>query len=56
MNRDTDTDEDFSFAPGELESLILEGERSIMEEGTLDVDAAFQERERQRQELRSKME
>jgi Arc/MetJ-type ribon-helix-helix transcriptional regulator len=43
-----------TFAPGELEAMIAEGERSIIEEGTLDGDEAFEERRRQRQALRAK--
>ncbi len=36
------------FAPGELEDLITEGERSIKESGTLDGEAAFQSRRARR--------
>ncbi len=39
---------DEDFAPGELETLIAEGERSIQEHGTLDGDAAFEARRRRR--------
>jgi len=42
------------FAPGELEALIAEGEQSILEEGTMDGDEAFEERRRQRNVMRSK--
>jgi len=56
MNSDSDADEDSSFAPGELELLILEGEQSVKEEGTFDGDEALEERERQLQEMRLKKE
>ena len=42
------------FGPGELDALIAEGEKSILEEGTMDGDEAFEKRRRQRNAMRSK--
>ena len=36
------------FEPGELDQLLREGEQSIAQEGTLDVDEAFQARRARR--------
>lgn len=36
------------FAPGELDRLLAEGERSIKQHGTLDGEKAFQNRQRHR--------
>lgn len=36
------------FAPGELDALLAEGERSIQEQGTLDGEEAYQQRRRKR--------
>jgi hypothetical protein len=38
------------FAPGEMELLLAEGERSIRSEGTLDGDRAFRARQRRRRD------
>jgi len=43
------------FSPGGLEALIAEGERSVLEEGTLDRDEAFEERRRQRNAMCSNL-
>lgn len=49
-----DQGEEFGeFAPGELSEMLDEGEKSIVQEGTLDGDDAFRERQRkQRNKLR----
>jgi len=36
------------FAPGELNALLAEGERSIAKDGTLDGDEAFRQRQARR--------
>jgi Arc/MetJ-type ribon-helix-helix transcriptional regulator len=43
------------FAPGELDALIAEGERSIHEEGTIDGEQAYKERRGQRAQRRKKV-
>ena len=41
------------FAPGELDELLAEGERSIEQEGTLDGEDAFRLRRRRRAQPRN---
>ena len=41
------------FAPGELEELLAEGERSIAEEGTFDGEESFRLRQERRSQKRA---
>jgi Arc/MetJ-type ribon-helix-helix transcriptional regulator len=42
------------FAPSELDALLAEGERSVLEEGTLDGDAAYRRRRARRKQVRNR--
>jgi putative addiction module CopG family antidote len=42
------------FEPDEMDSLLIEGEQSIADEGLLDGDKAFQERQQRRAQKRLK--